>query len=111
MNKQLFIRRLAEFLVADQVAKGLVLAGGPAKLVDFAKEWEALRNASPVFGYPTVEEAEKVLNDFLMSATRCPNDTDGDGDCHLCHNLPGGCPITATLKHEATHSHQTQQPT
>lgn len=21
----------------------------------------------------------------------CPNDTDHDGDCHLCHRLPGGC--------------------
>ena len=21
----------------------------------------------------------------------CPNDTDHDGDCHLCHKLPGGC--------------------
>jgi len=23
--------------------------------------------------------------------TDCPNDTDGDGDCHLCHHLRGGC--------------------
>jgi hypothetical protein len=21
----------------------------------------------------------------------CPNDTDGDGDCHLCFKCPGGC--------------------
>lgn len=23
--------------------------------------------------------------------TTCPNDTDHDGDCHLCHKLPHGC--------------------
>lgn len=26
-------------------------------------------------------------------AARCPNDTDGDGDCHLCYRN-GGCPHT-----------------
>jgi hypothetical protein len=32
----------------------------------------------------TIEAARKVL--------ACPNDTNGDGDCHLCHKQPGGCP-------------------
>jgi len=27
----------------------------------------------------------------------CPNDTDHDGDCHLCHNLPNGCFLRDTL--------------
>lgn len=27
----------------------------------------------------------------------CQHDTDGDGDCHRCAHLPGGCPMT----HEA----------
>jgi hypothetical protein len=30
-----------------------------------AKEWAACRNASPLFGYGTVEEAEKTLTEWL----------------------------------------------
>jgi hypothetical protein len=28
----------------------------------------------------------------------CPNDTDHDGDCHLCHRLPTGCFLRDTAR-------------
>lgn len=28
----------------------------------------------------------------------CPNDTDHDGDCHLCHRLPGGCFLRSVFR-------------
>jgi len=28
----------------------------------------------------------------------CPNDTDHDGDCQLCHRLPGGCFLRVTVQ-------------
>jgi hypothetical protein len=56
-----FVQYLAEYLVADQVHKSILLQmRSPAAL-----EWQKLRNATPVFGYPTVEEAEKELIEFL----------------------------------------------
>ena len=60
-RKRIFIRRLAEFLVGDQVRKSIELQVGK----ESGKEWAALRGATPLFGYPTVEEAEKVLLEFL----------------------------------------------
>lgn len=31
------------------------------------------------------------LEAWKKERERCPNDTDGDGDCHRCHGKPGGC--------------------
>lgn len=59
--KNRFIKRLAEYLVKDQAKKSIQLEmGSPA-----AKEWAALRRETPLFGYPTVEEAERTLTEFL----------------------------------------------
>lgn len=33
--------------------------------------------------------AEKLPVEIVTG--ECPHDTNGDGDCHLCHRLPGGC--------------------
>lgn len=34
-----------------------------------------------------------ALLDFLVEYyEKCPNDTDGDGDCQHCAHLPGKCP-------------------
>lgn len=36
--------------------------------------------------------AEVEAKECWASASKpCPNDTDGDGNCHLCFNRPGGC--------------------
>ena len=67
-QKQLaeFVHQLALFLVENQTAKGISLAmERPTMPVLWAYEWSKLRNSSPIFGYPTVEEAEKQLKEFL----------------------------------------------
>ncbi len=46
--------------------------------------------------WPTMRDlAVLVAAVSAKAARRCPNDTDGDGDCHLCAKNPGGCPILA----------------
>lgn len=60
-KRDLFIRALAEYLAGDQALKSIELEMGKPS----AKEWAKLRNWSPLFGYPTVEEAEKQLSEFL----------------------------------------------
>lgn len=61
MDKQMFIKELAVFLVGDQVRKSIELQMGKQS----AKEWADLRGKTPLFGYPTVDEAEKILDKFL----------------------------------------------
>jgi hypothetical protein len=64
-SKDEFIKALAEFLVNDQGLKSIQLEVGGT----FAKEWAHLRSTTPLFGYPTVEEAEQVLRDWLLKWT------------------------------------------
>lgn len=64
-RKQRFIIKLAEFLVADQAAKGIALSLESGSPVKWASEWAALRSETPLRGYPTVEEAVETLGDFL----------------------------------------------
>jgi hypothetical protein len=59
--KKRFIRQLAIFLVEDQVKKSIGLEMGK----ESAKQWAALRSTTPLHGYPTVEEAEEALSEFL----------------------------------------------
>jgi hypothetical protein len=59
--KQTFIHRLAEYMVKDQVQKSIELEMGKPS----AWEWAHLRSLTPLHGYPTVEEAEKALVEFL----------------------------------------------
>jgi len=61
-----FIRGLAEYLVGDQAHRSIQLQMGHAE----AKKWAALRNLTPLFGYPTVEEAEAKLTTWLMGQDR-----------------------------------------
>jgi len=60
-SKAVFIRRLAEYLVVDQARKSMELEAGNR----WAKEWAMARSPVPLFGYPTVDEAEKTLTEFL----------------------------------------------
>lgn len=59
--KLYFIKALAKFLVEDQAYQSIRLGTGNAD----AKKWAELRNATPLFGYPTLEEAEEILIKFL----------------------------------------------
>ena len=61
-DKKRFMHELAVFLVAEQASDSIGLQMGRP----FAKRWAALRSATPLFGYPTVEEAEKVLSGWLL---------------------------------------------
>lgn len=59
-----FVRELAKYLVEDQVRKSIDLQlKRPAAL-----EWQALRSKTPLFGYPTVDEAEAILSRFLLGS-------------------------------------------
>lgn len=66
-KKREFIKALAKFLVGDQAKKSILLdprmEGSPFYSV--VKEWAELRGASPLFGYPTISEAEEVLEELL----------------------------------------------
>lgn len=59
--KKTFIKRLAEYFVVDQAKWSIKLSMNSAD----AKTWAELRNLTPLRGYPTFEEAEKVLSEFL----------------------------------------------
>ncbi len=60
-RKKLFIKELAVFLVGDQAMKSIELEMGKIH----AKQWSNLRSITPLFGYPTIEEAEETLMEFL----------------------------------------------
>ena len=59
--KARFIKALAVYLAKDQVKQSIKLECGDQD----AKVWLDVRRTTPLFGYPSVEEAEKVLTEFL----------------------------------------------
>ncbi len=61
-RKTQFIRALAGYLVGRQVVKSVRLQMGDVE----AREWANLRNLTPIQGYLTVDEAEKVLAEWLL---------------------------------------------
>ena len=71
-----FVRALAEFLVGDQARQSIELQMGKAS----AKKWATLRTATPLFGYPTVEEAERTLATFLWPTRRPAGRRRRDGE-------------------------------
>lgn len=60
-GKAHFIHELAVFLVGDQAAMSIKLS---LQKPD-ALAWAKLRNAAPMFGWVSVDEAEKQLTEFL----------------------------------------------
>ena len=56
-----FIRKLAEYLAGRQIEMSLKLEAGTTEGI----QWADLRRATPLFGYPTVEEAEDRLAVWL----------------------------------------------
>lgn len=64
-QKALFIKALAKFLAGDQAKKGIMLQMPNAVAYSVVSEWAELRGCTPLFGYQTVEEAEKILTKWL----------------------------------------------
>ncbi len=60
-RKRAFIRALAEYLAGNQAEMSIRLQLGQRDAV----AWAHLRQASPVFGWPTVDEAEAQLMELL----------------------------------------------
>lgn len=60
-GKQAFIKTLAAYLVGEQEHMSVLLEMGRPE----AAAWARLRNATPLFGYLAVEEAEEILTEFL----------------------------------------------
>lgn len=60
--RRAFIRGLAEYLAGDQAVRSIKLEMGDKD----AQVWAKLRGLSPLFGYPTVDEAEKLLGSWLL---------------------------------------------
>lgn len=56
-----FVHHLAVFLAGDAARKSIDMQLGKP----YANEWAALRNSTPLVGYPSVEEAEQQLIQFL----------------------------------------------
>lgn len=60
-----FIKHLAEYLAGpNQVGMSIALQANPKN--EQAILWCKIRQATPLFGYPTVEEAEEQLTEFLF---------------------------------------------
>jgi hypothetical protein len=65
-RKEEFIRRLAEYLVENEAAKGIAVGlESAAAPVKWASEWAKVRAASPVSGYTSIAEAVEKLKNFL----------------------------------------------
>jgi len=69
-TKTRFIRALAEYLAGRQVEKSVRIQMSTKFRNDDvdAQEWARLRNLSPLRGYPTVDEAEKALTEWLLGS-------------------------------------------
>lgn len=61
MPKGPFITALAKYLVGNQAEMSIKLQMGKPE----AKVWAEMRGATPLQGYPTVDEAEEVLERWL----------------------------------------------
>lgn len=65
-RKAQFIIKLAAYLVENQAGKSISLEmESESAMVPWAHEWARVRSASPIHGYPTLEEAVAILEDFL----------------------------------------------
>jgi len=60
-RKLAFVRVLANYLVGDQGVMSIRLEMGDPN----AKQWARLRAATPLFGYPTEDEAASQLASWL----------------------------------------------
>lgn len=65
-HRKAFVKELAKFLVGDQASKSISLEARGQLTGEWARAWADLRQRTPLSGYPTVEEAERTLSDFLF---------------------------------------------
>lgn len=61
LKKELFIEALAEYLTSNVAHKSIALQAGMREGI----EWGKLRGKTPIFGYPSHEEAVEILTEFL----------------------------------------------
>jgi hypothetical protein len=64
-DKKLFVRRLAEYLAGDAAEMSTRLEMQDPR----AQKWAKLLDATPLFGWPTVDEAEQQLTKWLLGGT------------------------------------------
>lgn len=64
-RRRQFVAELAKYLVKDQVRKSIELQILSPNVAAWVLEWRDVREASTLFGYPTVSEAEESLWKFL----------------------------------------------
>ena len=62
-DKERFLRALAEFLVKDQAGMSMRMHMGLGDAL--TKAWYNIRTPTPLFGYPTIEEATDQLAKWL----------------------------------------------
>lgn len=64
-DKVAFIKELAKYLVATQTTRSVQLQLPGSVSYFEAVQWRSLRATTPLFGYPTVEEAEQQLAEWF----------------------------------------------
>ncbi len=84
-QKHRFVRALASFLAGGAAMKSIALQMGK----QWAQEWAALRQETPLSGWCTIEEAEQQLAQFLgedstTERLREERDKGGEEACPLC---------------------------
>jgi len=60
-QKEKFIKAMAKYLVGSSAEKSIKLQMETKE----GKEWAEILNTTPIFGWKTTDEAEKILTDFL----------------------------------------------
>lgn len=67
-RKPLFVKALARYLVGNQAEKSIKLQLSQRDAI----EWRDVRQTTPLHGYPTIEEAENQLADWLGISLQPP---------------------------------------
>ena len=60
-DREKFVRLIAKYLVEDAVKKSIALQLQRPDAI----EWSEIRATTPIFGYPTVEQAAAELSEWL----------------------------------------------
>jgi hypothetical protein len=67
MSRESFIDAVAEFVVNDEVVKGMMLTSDQSRPVDrMANDWANIRGNIPGSGYRTKAQVIKAIKDLLQ---------------------------------------------
>jgi hypothetical protein len=66
-------------------------AGADKHNADYRRGWQQARREGEDRAFEHGSESITARPAPIPEPARCPHDTDGDGDCHLCHRT-GNCP-------------------